>query len=181
MIYLRMPNYKIRNFKEYSYIEFDPYTLTLKEFMDKVGKILTSIIDRRFDYDTFLSNTYLEIKYEEHDSDMRIGYYETCGGALLDDGTHSESELIYAAADIMNEMFQNPNNETRYLKEYRFTFSNRAQAIRSSSGNGSLQFIMDKPTINMFDDNESIIEEMDRRKEEIRKFFERIARPVNNT
>lgn len=181
MIYLRRPNHKRRDFKEYAYIEFDPSTLTFKEFMDRVGEALTTIMDRKFDYATFLVDTYIEVLCEEHDSDMRVGYYKTYGGALLDNGTHSQSDLIYAAVDAMNEMFQNPNEDTPWLKECRFTFSNRVQAIRTSRGRRAGTSTMDDPRTTLFEDNEFIVNEMHYREKAENEYFEKIAQSVKKT
>lgn len=130
---------------------FDPSKESLKSFMDKMKEILEGM-DEQFDYATFFNNRYLEVRYNVYDHEMRVGNYISRAAVILEKECTDE-ELIYAAADAMNEMFADPNEEASKLKRYRFVFSGDVEAIGHSKGNSSILSAMDKPSLGLFDDD----------------------------
>lgn len=133
---------------------FDPSKNSLKSFMDKMKEILGGM-DERFDYATFFNNRYLEVRYNVYDHEMRVGNYISRAAVILEKECTDE-ELIYAAADAMNEMFADPNEEASELKRYRFVFSGNVEAIGHSKGNSSILSAMNKPTLGLFDDLDAV-------------------------
>ena len=160
---------------------FDPSKHTFKYFMDRMKEILEDM-DEQLDYATFFNNRYLEIRYNVYDHEMRVGNYITRAAVILEKECTDE-ELIYAAADAMNEMFANPNEEASKLKKYRFVFSGDVKAIGHSKGNSSILSAMDKPTFGLFNDLDAVrrlLLDQEKQSNKLKKTFHALEEEAKN-
>lgn len=156
------------------YSAFDTSKISFKDFIEEMKEKLEAM-DEKFDYAVFFNNRYLEFRHNVYDHEMRVGNYTTHSAAILDEEC-SDEELILAAADTMNEMFLNPNEEASRLKEYRFVFSDHVDTIGHSTGRTSFLKKMEEPSLGLFtgDDLEVVRELLTDQENQLKKLKKRL-------